>query len=181
VSELYARLETPVRRAVTDSYEYDAFGNQITHTGSTPNNYLYRGEQYDPDLGLYYLRARYYNPLTGRFMSRDPYEPKLRGPDGTPIDLKKLHRYLYAGADPVNIIDPSGQLLSETVVKITASVVATTLVTESIIATWLAAEREDVHVEQLCPSCSPYPVKGSFPPLDWLTEYLRFLENEESE
>ena len=34
--------------------------------------YLYRGEQFDPDLGLYYLRARYYNPLTGRFMSRDP-------------------------------------------------------------------------------------------------------------
>jgi RHS repeat-associated protein len=32
----------------------------------------YRGEQYDPDLGLYYLRARYYNPATGRFLSRDP-------------------------------------------------------------------------------------------------------------
>ncbi len=35
---------------------------------------LYRGEQYDPDLGLYYLRARYYNPLTGRFM-----EPRSGG------------------------------------------------------------------------------------------------------
>jgi RHS repeat-associated protein len=32
----------------------------------------YRGEQYDSDLGLYYLRARYYNPATGRFLSRDP-------------------------------------------------------------------------------------------------------------
>ena len=167
--------------AVTDTYEYDAFGNEVNHTGTTPNNYLYRGEQFDSDLGLYYLRARYYNPTTGRFMSRDPYEPKLRGPDGTPVDLRTLHRYLYAGADPINIIDPSGQLLSEYVIKITASVVATTLVVESIIATWLAAEREDVHVEQLCPSCSPYPVKGSFPPIDWLTEYLKFLENEESE
>ena len=37
-------------------------------------NYLYRGEQYDSDLGLYYLRARYYNPQTGRFLSRDPEE-----------------------------------------------------------------------------------------------------------
>jgi RHS repeat-associated protein len=41
-------------------------------SGTTPNNYLYRGEQYDSDLGLYYLRARYYNPLTGRFFSRGP-------------------------------------------------------------------------------------------------------------
>jgi RHS repeat-associated protein len=94
--------QAPSRRAVIDSYEYDAFGNQITHTGSTPNNYLYRGEQWDSDLGLYYLRARYYNPLTGRFMSRDPE-------DGTPFDPKTLHKYLYAKGDPVDVIDPSGR------------------------------------------------------------------------
>ena len=62
----------------------------------------YRGEQYDPDLGLYYLRARYYNPLTGRFMSRDPE-------DGKSVDPKSLHKYLYAGGDPVNRIDPKGR------------------------------------------------------------------------
>jgi YD repeat-containing protein len=45
--------------AITDEYLYDAFGNSFTKTGTTPNNYLYRGEQYDGDLGLYYLRARY--------------------------------------------------------------------------------------------------------------------------
>ena len=127
--------------------------------------------------------ARYYNPATGRFMSRDPYEPKLRGPDGTPIDLRKLHRYLYAGADPINIIDPSGQMLTETVLKITAAIVATTLVVESIIATWLEVEKEDVHVDELCPTCSPYPQRypGSIPPIDWLSEYLNFLENEGNE
>ena len=54
---------------VTDTYEYDAFGNSFTKSGTTPNNYLYRGEQFDADLGLYYLRARYYNPQTGRFLS----------------------------------------------------------------------------------------------------------------
>ena len=88
--------------AVTDSYEYDAFGNQITHTGTTPNNYLYRGEQWDPDLGLYYLRARYYNPLTGRFMSRDPNSGEIKNPI-------TLHKYLYADGDPVNTIDPMGR------------------------------------------------------------------------
>jgi RHS repeat-associated protein len=90
--------------AVTDTYEYDAFGNDVYHTGTTPNNYLYRGEQYDPDLGLYYLRARYYNPATGRFLSRDPE-------DGKAIDPKTLHKYLYAGGDPVNSVDPTGRLL----------------------------------------------------------------------
>jgi RHS repeat-associated protein len=88
--------------AVTDSYEYDAFGNSFTVSGTTPNNYLYRGEQYDSDLGLYYLRARYYNPNTGRFMSRDPEDHPL-------TDIKELHRYLYAGGNPVNAVDPTGK------------------------------------------------------------------------
>jgi YD repeat-containing protein len=45
--------------AVIDTYEYDAFGNLVAGTGSTPNNNLYTGEHFDVDLGLYYLRARY--------------------------------------------------------------------------------------------------------------------------
>jgi RHS repeat-associated protein len=81
---------------VIDSYEYDAFGNKVNSTGTTPNNYLYRGEQYDPDLSLYYLRARYYNPVTGRFLSVDS-----EAGDGQ-------RRYEYAGADPINGMDPSG-------------------------------------------------------------------------
>lgn len=64
------------------------------------------GEQYDPDLGLYYLRARYMNPLTGRFFSRDPY-------DGNPADPATLHKYDYAGGDPVNAIDPTGRDAAE--------------------------------------------------------------------
>jgi RHS repeat-associated protein len=103
------RQLTNAAGAVTDTYEYDAFGNALTTSGSTPNNYLYRGEQYDPDLGLYYLRARYYNPATGRFMSRDPEDYKLRDANGTPVDPKALHKYLYAGADPINWIDPRGR------------------------------------------------------------------------
>jgi len=91
---------------VTDEYEYDAYGNSFTKQGSTPNNYLYRGEQYDPDLGLYYLRARYYNPATGRFLSRDPE-------GGALLEPASLHKYLYAGGDPVNAMDPSGQGIVE--------------------------------------------------------------------
>ena len=89
---------------VTDTYEYDAFGNSFTKQGTTPNVYLYRGEQYDPGLGLYYLRARYYNPVTGRFMSRDPEDHALAKPNG-------LHKYLYANGDPLNRVDPSGRAI----------------------------------------------------------------------
>jgi hypothetical protein len=49
------------------------------------------------------------NPLTGRFMSRDPNEPQVRDALGWPIDPKALHKYLYAGGDPVNRLDPSGR------------------------------------------------------------------------
>jgi RHS repeat-associated protein len=87
---------------ITDEYEYDAYGNSFTKVGTTPNNYMYRGEQYDPDLGLYYLRARYYNPATGRFLSRDPE-------DGDIADPATLHKYLYANGDPANLMDSTGR------------------------------------------------------------------------
>ncbi len=86
---------------ITDTYEYDAFGNSFTVSGSTPNNMLYQGEEWDPDLGLYYLRARYMNPLSGRFGSRDPG-------NGYATDPVTLHKYLYANGDPVNGSDPTG-------------------------------------------------------------------------
>jgi RHS repeat-associated protein len=96
------RQLTNASGTVTDTYEYDAFGHTFTTSGSTPNNHLYRGEQYDSDLNLYYLRARYYNAATGRFLSRDSEA-------GKSVDPKSLHRYLYAGGNPVNGIDPSGR------------------------------------------------------------------------
>ncbi len=55
------RQLTDADGAVTDSYIYDAFGNLKDHLGTSDNRYLYTGEQYDPDAGLYYLRARFVN------------------------------------------------------------------------------------------------------------------------
>ncbi len=83
------------------TYDYDAFGNLIHSTGTTPNNYLFAGEQFDPDLNLYYNRARYLNISTGRFWSMDPKRELPRNPN-------TLHRYKYASSDPVNRIDRLG-------------------------------------------------------------------------
>ena len=96
------RMMASLAGAVTDTYEYDAFGNLLAKTGATPNAYLYRGERYDADLKLYYLRARWYNPVTGRFMTRDPYS-------GSAYDPASLHRYNYARSNPANFVDPSGR------------------------------------------------------------------------
>jgi RHS repeat-associated protein len=90
---------------VTDTYDYDAYGNLVNHTGTTPNVYLYRGERYDPDMGLYYMCGRWYNPLTGRFMSRDPNEECC----SNSIPEAAKNKYIYADSDPVNRVDPSGR------------------------------------------------------------------------
>ncbi len=87
---------------ITDSYDYDGYGMLLSSSsGSTPNNYRYSGEQWDQDLGAYYLRARYYKPETGRFWTMDTEE-------GDGEDPLSLHKYLYCKANPVTLVDPSG-------------------------------------------------------------------------
>ncbi len=87
--------------AITDRYQYDAYGNTIASMGGTVNPYRYRGERIDADSGLYQMRARYYNPAQGRFVSRDPFA-------GLPEIPASRHRYAYAGGDPLNHSDPTG-------------------------------------------------------------------------
>jgi RHS repeat-associated protein len=88
--------------AVTDSYDYDAFGMSIRTTGTTANQFLYGGERYDSGMGKYDLRARYYNEATGRFWSRDPYE-------GARCSPPSLNPYIYTWNDPVDRLDPLGR------------------------------------------------------------------------
>jgi RHS repeat-associated protein len=106
----------------TDFYAYDAFGNLIYKNGTTANVYLFSGEQYDADLGLFFLRARYMEPARGRFWSMDPFE----GPRGRPWSL---HKYIYCIVDPVIGHDPSGkdelvEVEAEVAVDSTVEVVA---------------------------------------------------------
>jgi RHS repeat-associated protein len=97
------RLMTGNNGSVIVEYDYDAYGNLTRKVGDAENNYLFAGEQFDDAVDGYYLRARYYDPNTGRFASTDPFE----GYNNQPITL---HDYLYAGVNPVNAIDPSGEV-----------------------------------------------------------------------
>ncbi len=93
-------------------HDFDAFGNLTdaarwdTATASwqlqpNPSGYLFASAYRDPDLHLDHLRARDYDPATGRFRTSDPFPGFLEAPS-------TLHRYLYARNDPVNRIDPTG-------------------------------------------------------------------------
>ncbi len=78
---------------VTGSYAYDVFGAIRSQTGTSPNEFTFAGQQVDSN-GLDYLRARYYDNATGRFLVRDP--------------LPLVRRYPYVGNNPVNLVDPYG-------------------------------------------------------------------------
>ena len=81
---------------VCNHYEYDAFGDFTVKEETVQNRFGFTGEQFDPVAGLYYLRARFYNPVIGRFIQEDTYYG-----DG-------LNLYAYCANNPVKYIDPSG-------------------------------------------------------------------------
>jgi RHS repeat-associated protein len=95
-------------------FAYDAYGNLLGGTGLSSDqsviltSLLYSGEQTDRATGLQYLRARYYDPSTGRFNRLDPIRERSLDPH-SPISL---HKYLYAGANPGTYVDPSGNVFS---------------------------------------------------------------------
>lgn len=86
---------------ITDTFTYDAFGNTIARTGTTVNPYQYRSEQFDSALNMYYLRARWYLPRTGRFLTQDTFE-------GVALTPSTAKLYLYALSNPIGHVDPSG-------------------------------------------------------------------------
>jgi len=91
---------------ITASYNYDAYGRALNFSpANAATSLLHAGEMYDQQTQQYYLRARWYSPLTGRFNRLDPFAGNNRDP-------QSLHKYLYAHANPVNRIDPSGKFLS---------------------------------------------------------------------
>lgn len=86
---------------VTKKYTYDAFGVEKNIDENDTNAFRYCGEYYDAETGTIYLRARYYNPGTGRFISRDSFA-------GRRSDPLSLNLYTYCHNNPIFYLDPTG-------------------------------------------------------------------------
>ena len=85
--------------SIVQTYSYDSFGN-ITQTGSITQPYTFTAREYDSETGMYFYRARYYDPKVGRFVTKDP------------IGFKGgINQYVYVKNNPVNNVDPSGEWL----------------------------------------------------------------------
>jgi RHS repeat-associated protein len=80
---------------VTLTREYDAWGN--LQQGGTVSGYAFTGREWDPEVGLFYYRARYYAPQLGRFVAEDPLG-----------FVSGINHNVYVQNSPVNLIDPSG-------------------------------------------------------------------------
>lgn len=81
---------------MVQSYSYDSFGNS-KQTTNFRNSYQFTGREYDPETGLYYYRARNYDPMDGRVVSKDPIS-----------FVGGINVFAYVQNNPINFIDPMG-------------------------------------------------------------------------
>jgi len=89
---------TDVSGNTIGTYGYNSFGAIILQSGNLNQPFMFTAREFDPESGLYYYRARYYDPRAGRFLTKDPI-----GFAGGDVNL-----YRYVINNPVNLIDPLG-------------------------------------------------------------------------
>jgi RHS repeat-associated protein len=84
--------------AIVQTYTYDSFGKATASSGSLTNPFQFTAREFDSESGLYFLRNRYYDPQSGRFLNEDPLG--FRGDDA--------NFYAYVQNSPVDLVDPFG-------------------------------------------------------------------------
>ncbi len=100
------RFLTDAAGAVSDAYAYDAFGRLLGKTGASDQIYAFTGQlgvRHDPEAGLVHMRARHYDPVSGRFLSRDPIHLALMG-----RNCQHANPYHFVEGRVTSVVDPSG-------------------------------------------------------------------------
>jgi len=111
------------------TYEYTVYGEVAAEDPNHPNPYLFTGRRFDRETGLYYYRARYYNPYIGRFLQTDPVGYSAG-----------INLYSYCGNNPLGRVDPLG--LTSISVPIPINAITSDAVddasAEGVVNSWLA-------------------------------------------
>ena len=126
---------TDMEGAIIKTYDYDAFGNEINPDPNDANPLRYAGEYYDKETGTYYLRARYYDPVIGRFTQEDPHwnqSNMLYGDDPLKLNnytyapslaaiIQSGNLYVYAMSNPTRYADPDGESIAIAAISLKAA------------------------------------------------------------
>ncbi len=137
---------------IKNTYTYDPWGNVLSESENIDNPIKYAGEYYDDELGMIYLRARYYNPQIGRFTSLDIEEGEI----ASPLDM---NRYVYCRNNPIKYVDPTGKSAIATAVAIVGPAVidaAATAIVYGFTGRNIGAGLVNGFVEGLTASVSTY-------------------------
>lgn len=100
---------------VAVEYYYDAFGVIVEETAKVNNPFRYAGYEYDAESGLYYLKARHYDPTIARFLQEDTYRGQVNDP-------LSLNLYTYCNNEPMMYDDPTGHSLVSSIKKVVKTV-----------------------------------------------------------
>ena len=116
--------------AVAASYEYDAWGNILSQSGSMAekNPLRYRGYYYDSETGFYYLQSRYYDPATRRFINADAVVT-------TNINsVTSCNMFAYCGNNPIMCVDETGNSWFSSIITAVAVVAVAAVATVAVVA-----------------------------------------------
>ncbi len=105
---------TDKKQKTVETYEYDSFGNLKQKDKNPMQPFTYTGREWDKETGLYYYRARYYDPMEGRFISKDPiailgniYNNAYNITEDQRVK-SIVNPYAYTDNNPINYTDPTG-------------------------------------------------------------------------
>ncbi len=146
---------------VTDRFHYAPYGELVERTGTTNTPFLYSGMYgvMTDENGLYYMRARYYNPDIKRFINQDILQGKI-------ADGRSLNRYVYSNGNPVSLTDPFGlcpeltpSFIGHTILDVLGFIPGLGEVFDLINAGWYLAEGD--YMNAALSAASMIPVIGS--------------------
>ncbi len=137
---------------ILNHYEYDAWGNITACEEKVHNRFKFNGQQYDPISQQYYLRARYYNPVIGRFTQEDSY------------NVDGLNLYVYCRNNPVSYVDPSGNICEKVANRIRQKLINGDPVSRSEYKKLAAYDRHqlDLQKQQFNNATATNKQKGNF-------------------